>query len=418
MKKLADYRESLERCVRCNSCQAACPTYRAAGREPSSARGRASLIRAYLDEEIALTDEYIKHIRECLVCGACNQSCPNGVDVAGAVLSARADYVEKQGMSLFPSIVIKKILDSKNLMPLTLRLGSVLQGIFFRDSSSASGLVSRFPLPLVGDGRLVPSIAKTFFLDLPGVRSLDNPKSASEKKTARVVFFAGCGINYLLPEVGEATLRALERRGVQVIVPRAQVCCGMPALSSGDVETAKDLAGKNFEIIKEIDADYITTSCATCTHALKKVFEELLADEVDGLKDFSERVKDITELLSILPDDQMEKPTEGPITVTYHDPCHLARYLGIKDEPRELLLKKGLELREMRHPCSCCGLGGGVGFTNYELSMEVAEYKAENIKESGAEIVATACPGCMVQLKDSLHRFGVNAKVKHVVELL
>jgi Fe-S oxidoreductase len=105
--------------------------------------------------------------------------------------------------------------------------------------------------------------------------------------------------------------------------------------------------------------------------------------------------------------------------VTYHDPCHLNRSQGIRAEPRELLASKdSLEFRAMKFPCSCCGLGGGVGFTNYELSADIARRKAESVRGSGADIVATACPGCIVQIRDALHRNGVDAKVAHVVELL
>jgi glycolate oxidase iron-sulfur subunit len=110
--------------------------------------------------------------------------------------------------------------------------------------------------------------------------------------------------------------------------------------------------------------------------------------------------------------------SEGKAVVTYHDPCHLRRGLGIKDEPRELIETAGFTIKEMKHPCRCCGLGGSFSITNYDLSSEINMLKAEDIKGTGAEIAATTCPGCMVQLRDGLHKIDARVEVKHIVELL
>jgi Fe-S oxidoreductase len=139
------------------------------------------------------------------------------------------------------------------------------------------------------------------------------------------------------------------------------------------------------------------------------------------VENLSSRVKDITELLAgqfSYKGGEKTGPDRDGVVVTYHDPCHLGRAQGIRDEPRELLERSGMTFKEMKNPCKCCGLGGGLTFTNYDLSMEIAKNKVEDIKGTGAQVVATACPGCIIQLKDGLHRFGVNAKVVHLVELL
>ena len=149
----------------------------------------------------------------------------------------------------------------------------------------------------------------------------------------------------------------------------------------------------------------------------------MLGDEYpERVNAFSNKVRDITELLVNElgvknPTSHIPHPTSR-LVVTYHDPCHLRRGQGIADEPRELIEMSGAKLKEMSHPCRCCGLGGSFNITDYDFSMEINRSKAEDIKNTGADIIATACPGCMIQIKDGLHQLGANTKVVHVVELL
>ena len=227
----------------------------------------------------------------------------------------------------------------------------------------------------------------------------------------------------MLPNIGDASLKLLEKAGASVVVPLEQRCCGMPALGMGAVETAKSLALKNLEAFEQYELDYITTACATCGDGLKRRFKELLSDEYqERVEAFSEKVRDITELL-VNELNFMGAARHSPLTthysiVTYHDPCHLRRGQDIADEPRKLIEMSGAKLKEMSHPCRCCGLGGSFNITDYDFSMEINRKKAEDIKNTGAQIVATACPGCMIQIKDGLHQLGANTKVVHVIELL
>jgi glycolate oxidase iron-sulfur subunit len=432
-KRLAALGAEIDKCVKCGTCRSICPTFRVLGRETASARGKLALIGAYLEGEKGLGEDYIRHLKECTMCGGCKGSCPAGVDTVRVMNAARAEHVEREGVSFAASFVMKNLLDYKGLMPRALRYMSKFRGILFRESPAENGLVSRFSLPVIGCGRLVPELAKTFFLDTKEARALD---SAPGKGVARVAFYSGCGVNFLMPEVGLKSVRALEKRG-PVVVPGAQVCCGMPAYYMGDVETAKRLAIKNIEVFERYDLDYIITSCATCSHALKNVFKEIIAETGDAellkrAERFSAKVRDITEFLPVKKIARGEETAghgaggAGPEpdakkkpVVTYHDPCHLNRNQGIRDAPRDLIKSRtDLEFREMRFPCSCCGLGGGLSMNNYELSIKITKRKADSIRDAGADIVATACPGCIVQLRDGLHRYGVKAKVVHVVDLL
>ncbi len=417
MKELKDYREDIERCVRCGTCRSVCPTLDTVRRESHCARGRLTLIEAYLNGE-ELGERYLKYIKECTLCGACYSSCPNEIDTPEIILSARAEYVKRKGLPALTTFTLKSLLEPAPLTKFALKVATKLKNLFFKNAPFESGLLSRFSLPLVGDGRLVPAPADPFFLDRAHIRALSTREDYGSLK---VGFFVGCGINYLLPSIGESTIRVLEKAGIDVAVPQGQVCCGIPALSMGDVETAKRVMTRNIEVFERYGFDRIVTSCATCGHTLKDVFKLVLQDEPgmkERVEEFAGKIRDVTEFLVDEVGYRAEKREKSAGVVTYHDPCHLRRFQGISEQPRRLLEESPYEFRGMKNPCRCCGLGGGVSFTNYELSIKIAERKAENIKKSGADVVATACPGCIVQLKDALHHHDVRAKVVHVVELL
>ncbi|MBI1911859.1 MAG: (Fe-S)-binding protein [Deltaproteobacteria bacterium] len=421
MRDLSDLKDELEKCVRCGTCRSVCPVFRVAGREPSAARGKLTLIESYMKGEIGLTETYLKHLKECTLCGACRQNCPNSVNTVEIFNAARIDAATKNGIPLAASLIFKNLLDDR-ILPWALKMATRLQGLIFKDSSVEKGLLSRFSLPIIGSGRLLPPLANKFFMELPEVKALSKQEQGS--KGPKIAFYAGCGINYLMPEVGTATLEVLKKAGTRVIVPEGQVCCGMPAFSMGDEKIARNMALKNLEAFEAHEFDFITTSCATCGHGLKNLFRKLLGDNSelkDRVEAFCSKVRDITELL-VNELDYLNKAgneKKGELIATYHDPCHLGRAQGLRDAPRYLIEKcSAVNLKEMKNPCSCCGLGGGLSTTNYDLSINITKRKVDNIKGSGADIVVTACPGCMVQLRDGLHKFGVKAKVAHVVELL
>ena len=443
LSQLSTLNSQLSNCVLCGTCRGVCPTFDVARREPASARGKVALCDALLKKEINISGGFIKHMTECVQCMACYESCPNDVNVPDIILAARREIVKENGLPFIKSLTLRNFLDSERLMPAVMKFASNLQGLFFKGVPEESGLHRRFPLPLIDERRLMPPLADTFFLERRALTVEKGRKGEREKgrkilspirpftdSPIRVGFFAGCLINYMLPNIGEASLKLIEKAGASVIVPLDQHCCGMPALGMGDVETAKSLALKNLEAFEQYKLDYITTACATCGDGLRRRFKELLGDEYpERVNAFCSKVRDITELLVRelrvgsgewrKGHTSLGSKLSAPGSViTYHDPCHLNRGQGIKDAPRELIEISGARFKEMSHPCRCCGLGGSFNITDYDFSMEIARSKAEDIKNTGADIVATACPGCMIQIKDGLHQIGVKAKVLHVVELL
>jgi len=423
MKKLTDYRYEISRCVRCGTCRSVCPTFNVIKREAASARGKVSLADAYLKGEVKLTDTVLKHATECVLCGACRQSCPNDVPVPDIMMALRAEAVRERGLPFLATFIMKHLQKPDALIGKAVKAAALVQGLFFKRVPGESGLHRRFPLPLIQGDRLVPPLAKRTFLKSVGKRG----EVVSTGTTGvRIGFFAGCMVNYVMPAIGDASMKVLKKSGATVVVPRGQSCCGMPALGMGDVDDAKALALKNLEVFEGHDLDYVTTACATCSDGLKNRFRELLNDEGPEMRErveaFCGKVRDITELLAnelaLTEADLDGKGSKAGTVVTYHDPCHLRRGQGIKEEPRELIDMTGASRKEMGHPCRCCGLGGSFNITHYDFSMAINRSKAEDIKETGADVAATACPGCIMQIRDGLSKAGAETEVKHVVELL
>ena len=213
--------------------------------------------------------------------------------------------------------------------------------------------------------------------------------------------------DYRLQHVGHKLLKVCEANGIKIDVPKGQVCCGSPLLRTGQVDAVQSLVDKNKEIFKEYDT--VITLCSGCGATLKNNHPQF------GSK---LNVMDISEFLV----DKLNtsKMKDVNMIVTWHDPCHLARGQGIKDEPREIIeMIKGVEFKEMKYPCQCCGAGGGIKSGKPEIALELAKDKAKMIKDTGAEAVITICPFCERNLQDGLDESGYsNIKSMHILELL
>jgi glycolate oxidase iron-sulfur subunit len=242
----------------------------------------------------------------------------------------------------------------------------------------------------------------------------------------KVLFFYGCLIDKVFPEIGRAVLKTLEHFRVEVIVPEGQGCCGIPALSAGDLQTFQALVEYNLERLTREPCEALITACPTCAATIKKIWPVLARGE-DGrrrgrLRVLAEKTVDVLDFLVNrlgFPGEALPE-TRGPEqVVTYHDPCHLRKSLGVIQPPRTILQAlPGLTFREMNEPDACCGCGGSFTLEHYELSKAVGKRKLEHIRQSAAEVVATACPACLLQITDLLSRGGERIRVRHVVELL
>jgi len=410
MKKLEDFREEIDHCVKCGACRAHCPVFGAEKHEGRVARGKVALAGALLDGEVTLEAKVMEDLSQCLLCGSCFAQCPNKVPTEEIVAAARRRIVEERGLSTFGKGVAA-ILGRPRLMNTLAKTGGALSSLLFKKLPADSGLRLRFPAPWLEAGRTLPPIAARPFRDRVPEVVPGRPGQPT------VAFFTGCGINYMYPAIGDAFLQALGFLGMTVVVPRDQACCGLPAVSAGAAGTVEDLAARNLTALTRREADFVVTACASCNAGLGKIYPEM-GEEFQALAD---KTRDIFVFLAEhgLPEKLATLPkAANPVRVTYHDPCHL-RNRGITKEPRAILKAlPQVEFVEMPEADTCCGLGGTYSVYHYDTAKKIGARKAANIAASGAAIVATDCPGCIMQLQDSINHAGGKQRVVHILELL
>jgi len=228
--------------------------------------------------------------------------------------------------------------------------------------------------------------------------------------------------NFVYTEVGEAALALFRHLGCTIIIPKGQQCCGLPGMSGGDLATVRDLAEKNLAEFEKYEVDYVMSACATCSGALHRLYPLVVGKRNPELRErldaLAKKTVDASQLLHLLGLDTAETGSGEEISVTYHDPCHL-RTRGVTKQPRELLKNTpGVTLVEMEGADKCCGLGGTFNVYHYDSSMNINNGKSEAIEATGAEAVATGCPGCMMQLSDGLKQHGSTVTVIHTLQLL
>jgi glycolate oxidase iron-sulfur subunit len=399
-------REEINRCFRCGLCRSVCPSFEESGLESASPRGRVQFAKAALDGKIGFDTVFRERILDCLNCMKCAETCPSGIRTDRIALSARAELVKKGKLDLIPKLIFNGVIKNPFFMKLCAQTGYFSQKWLFEPEGFLDTIVPR--CAGMEDKRL------PMFTDKPAVKRWPSVNHALYgEKIMRVGYFIGCATNFLYPEVADATIRVLTRNKIEVVIPKGQVCCGIPVYSSGDFNNARKLAEKNRSVFSRHIIDCIITDCSSCSAALKHDITELL-----DVKPFDVPVYDLNEFLihgiSINRD-----VGEVPLKVTYHDPCHLKRGQSIFREPRELLsLVPGLELIEMKDADMCCGGAGTFSLTHHELSRKIGGRKAERIRDTGAHYIATPCPSCRMQLEDIMKHHGMNVGIIHPVEIL
>jgi glycolate oxidase iron-sulfur subunit len=408
-KNLEDFAKVISECVKCGVCQAHCPTYQLKRKEGTVARGKIALAAALLHGEADVEKRLQEDISMCLMCGSCVSKCPNKVPTHEIVGAMRRRITDNQGLSLVGKGVAT-LLGSKVLMNSLSKGGALLSPLLLKKVPESSGLRLRFQAPGMED-RTVPKIAfRNLFDRLPEFLEGQPDKPV-------VGFFAGCSITYAYPEIGEHMVAILHRLGYSVYLPKAQRCCGIPALSSGNGKLVEELAEKNVVAFKDREVQRIITACGSCNGGIGEHYRTMQGDFVeftDKVVDFSVFLQN-TGLFAELAG--MAKWLERS-RVTYHDPCHL-KIQGITKEPRALLKSlPNVDFVEMADASDCCGLGGTFSVQHYGESRAIGAKKMEGLKESGASVIATACPGCIMQLQDSINHAGLPVKAVHLLELL
>lgn len=393
-----EIRKEIARCARCGKCRAVCPTFLVSRDEARVARGRINLAEALLDGQTALTPYARELVESCYGCMRCVAECPSGVRVDLIIQHLREAAARGGGVPFLARWVFRRVLPRRRRYDALMRLARFSQRFFRR-----SGRPPLRHLPLLYGGRRhLPPLARR-----PALRTL--PELHKGRGEIKVSLFLGCLLNYVYPEVAASIMRILTMHGVDVIVPRNQLCCGAPVLAQGDTEAARRLAERNVECLEAGKVDAVVFGCASCALTIQRRYPGL----VPGAEMCAAKVMEISEFIhahlgySNLPLEE---------TATYHDPCHLRWGRGVGEPPREIL-RRSARYIEMERAGDCCGLGGSFSLSHYDVSCALGKAKVEAIRRSGAELVATACPGCMLQLQDQLARHGAEASVLHVAQV-
>ena len=312
-------------------------------------------------------------------------------------------------------LAIFGVVNNRRLFHSMLRMAAVTQKPF-----KQGRFIRHLPLFLsdMTDFRSLPAIAPEPFRDK--IKAIAQPKQAE-----KVVFYAGCLIDFAYPETGTALVKILNKAGIEVVFPEDQTCCGAPARYSGAYEVAAQNARDNIKALLETDATYVVSACPTCTVALKHDFLDTfktlgITDAMGEAQRLSDRTIDFSSLVKKLVDEGQLTFKEGQHLgkITYHDSCHLKRTLKATDEPRELLQKAGHELAEMYECDTCCGMAGSYSLKLPEISAPILERKLKNIKDTGADKVVMDCPGCVMQIRGGLDKDGSPIQVEHTAERL
>jgi Fe-S oxidoreductase len=286
-----------------------------------------------------------------------------------------------------------------------------------------NGVIRHLPtfLAALGKGRQIPSIAPKFLHQL--IPEISRPGSG-KSPIMRIGYFSGCMNEFVLPHLGKKSVDLLTRNGIEVVMPKRQGCCGAAAfLGAGDFDTGRRIADSNVAAFS--DVDYIVTDCATCSCTLNE-YPHFLADtpeRQEAYSNFSKKIRHMSQFLIDVLDLQASSfQTPAAIkgkTLTWHDPCHLNRHLGVKEQPRRILKSLAdAKFVEMPNAGRCCGMAGQFNLFYYDLSKKIAEKKIESIEASEADIVVTACPGCEFQLLDNLARLNKRQKVMTLMDII
>jgi len=427
LKKLFRMMKILEgqvvRCSRCGMCQAVCPLYATTGHEKDTARGKLMLLSGLLREMFTNPGGVSKRLNHCLLCGSCESACPRNIQILEVFLTARAIITEYEGLSFAKKILFRHMMTNPNLFNRLVQWGARRQYLFFKPTGDETAeSCSRVVSPILSSRNTVA------LAPVPFHKMNINSKGPVGGPHVKVAFFVGCLLDKFFPEIAKTIVNVLRFHGASIFIPTPQGCCGIPFLSSGDKESFNRLVDYHMGIFNAGRFDYLVTGCATCTATIRKLWPKMKemksVDEREKVTCLSEKTYDISQFLvkiiGVQDKNITNKPYENGVktTITIHDPCHLRKTLKIFEEPRILINKNpNYALKEMQDPGACCGMGGSFNIEHYKVSTDIGLRKADNIKSSGASVVATGCPACMIQLKDMLAKTHTSVHVKHFIEV-
>lgn len=408
--------EDLSNCIHCGFCLPSCPTYIATGQELESPRGRLHLISGIREGRIDATPRALEHLDLCLQCRACETACPSAVPYGRIMEDARASIMANAPGDRPRSWSARAFLLRHVLArPRALRAALAVGRLYTRSGLQA---LVRGPLAPLLPPALRRLESSTPALDRQPFRET-GVLAAPETPRARVAMLLGCIHGEIYPQMHQATVTALAHVGCEVVAPPGQVCCGALHTHAGDAETARALARRNIAAFEAAGVEAVVVNAAGCGAAMKEYGRLLRHDPnwAERAERFSATVRDSLEYVA----GQEFAHDLGVVdrTVTLQDACHLAHAQRIREAPRAILdAIPGVTLNEMKNPDRCCGSAGIYSVVQSEMSGQVLEAKMQSIAATGAGTVCTANPGCTLQVEAGTRRHGVDADVRHVIEVL
>jgi glycolate oxidase iron-sulfur subunit len=432
-------RALIDKCVHCGFCLPSCPTYMLWGEEMDSPRGRIYLMKGGLDGRTAMTDPFVRHFDACLGCMACVTACPSGVQYSPLIEATRGQIERRYGRSLTDRLfrrAIFAIFPYPNRLRLALAPLAMLQAVtrpqpdgarrlqpsgnaagdhsakaFALRSKDGSGLLARLRAVM----RLAPRVTwKGLTASVPARTPATGPKRMT------VGVLTGCVQRLVFPNVNTATINVLSAEGCDVVAPRDQGCCGALALHAGRLDDARSFARATIATFERAGVERVVVNAAGCGSSMKE-YGQLLADDpawAERARAFAGRVRDVTELVAELGEPRAVRHPLA-LRVAYQDACHLAHAQGIRQPPRDLLRSiPGIELLTLPEADICCGSAGIYNLVEPETAQQLGARKARLIDSVKPDIVATANPGCTIQLRAASSHTGNTWPIRHPIEIL
>lgn len=406
-------------CVHCGFCLPACPTYALWNRETDSPRGRIHLMKVALEGKTSVTAEFARHFDTCLGCMACMTACPSGVQY-DKLLEAARPQLERRLRRPLHDRLFRRLIFTLFPHPRRLRWAALLlwtwQQLGMRRVARATGLLNVLPARLRAMEAVAPRIALgSAWSAMPRV------VPAAGARRRRVALLLGCVQRVFFADVNRATARVLAADGCEVVIPRAQGCCGALLLHAGREDDAAALARRFVDAFEPALAtvDAIVINAAGCGSTLKE-YGHLLRDDpayAARAEALADKCRDVSEVLADLGPRAPRRPLR--MRVAYHDACHLRHAQGVSTEPRRVLAAiPELDVCEAPDGGLCCGSAGIYNLVEPEAADELGSRKAGAILATGAEAVVSSNPGCLLQLGGALERAGRPLRAMHLVEVV
>lgn len=392
MKKFKDYKEEIHKCSKCGLCQSVCPVYKITGNDCTVSRGKFIMLNGIIKGDLKLSKNVNKYLDMCLKCNACKDFCPSGIDARKIFLTAKAEYFTTAGFAKFI-----KILNSEPVFNLFLKSAKIMTNTY-RFLKFDKILKKFYPiLQKLELGKKI-ILANEFLRceDAKMQRCVENCHASTPPRLyASIVYFKGCVNNYINPQTKTAVENILTKMNVKILPVNFQ-CCGVPFLSSGNVEQFIKQAEFNLSQIPE-DFDYFLTDCASCQNAFFE-YENFIEDKelLEKLQKINKKsINAVDFIVKNASSFEFKKKT----SFTFHKPCHLENI----DFLNEFLIKaKNVEYIKMKDFDKCCGFSGEFAIKNPEISKQISAEKIKNALETKADYILTSCPACILGLTQGM----------------